>query len=69
MTLRHLSAEQLFGHSPFPATKKELVRAAQRNGASDTFVTALLDAEQVRFDSEADLRRALAQSGARRAGR
>jgi hypothetical protein len=67
MTVRHQAAEQLFRDIPFPATKRDLVRAAQRSRASDSLVTALLNAEQVRFDSEADLRRALAH--ARRAGR
>ena len=62
MTLRHLAAEHPLCHLPFPATTRELVRAAQRNGASDTLVTALLGMEQARFDSEADLRRALAHA-------
>lgn len=69
MTFQQPAPGGLLDQVSFPATKKELVRAAHRNGASDTFVTALLDAEQIRFDSEAELRRALAQSGARRAGR
>jgi hypothetical protein len=68
MTLRHPAAEQLFRDIPFPATKRDLVRAAQRSRASDRLVTALLDAEQVRFDSEAELRQALVHADARRAG-
>ena len=67
MTVRHPATEQLFRDIPFPATKKDLVRAAQRRRASDTLVNALLDAEPIRFDSEADLRRALAHT--RGAGR
>lgn len=67
MTIRHPAPEQLFRDLPFPATKRELVRAAQRKRASDTLVTALLDVEPIRFDSEADLRHALAHT--RRAGR
>lgn len=66
MTVRHPAAEQLFPHIPFPATKKDLVRAAQRSRASDSLVTALLDMEEFRFDSETDVRRALAHT--RRAG-
>jgi Protein of unknown function (DUF2795) len=67
MTDRHPATEQLLRDIPLPATKKDLVRAAQRRRASDTLINALLDAEQVRFDSQADRRRALAH--ARRAGR
>jgi hypothetical protein len=62
MTVRHLPAEEIFRHIPFPASKKDVVRTAQRRGAPDTVVTGLLAADKPRFESVAEVRRVLLDS-------